>query len=114
MDAELKGIEVERAALDDDDLTVKYALSRQLRFYGIEQLREVTVQRFLFAALEEYLVAVAKDQRAKSVPLRLEYPVAPRGISSTRLASIGRTGGLTGRSTPHGISGVAHSYRECC
>ena len=43
------------------------------------------------------LVAVAEHQRAKAVPLRLEDPARrPSGSSPTRLASIGRTGGLTG------------------
>ena len=42
----------------------------------LEQLGKVAVQRLLVAALDQDLVAVAKDQRAKAIPLRFEDPVA--------------------------------------
>ena len=67
---------------------------------GSSSSGKVAVERFLVAALDQDLVAVAKHQRAKSIPLRLEDPVPPRGNSPTRLASIGKTGGFTGRCIP--------------
>ena len=41
---------------------------------GVEQLGKIAVQRFFIAALDENLVAIAEDQRAKAIPLRFEDP----------------------------------------
>ena len=46
----------------------------QLRAQRLDELGEVAVERLLVAALDEDLVAVAEDQHAKAVPLRLEDP----------------------------------------
>src|SRR5439155_7421072 len=48
---------------------------RQRRPQQIDQLGKIPVQRFLVAALEEDLVAVAENERPKSIPLRLEDPI---------------------------------------
>ena len=44
----------------------------------IDELRKIPVERFLIAALDQNLVAIAKHQRAKSVPLGLENPFSAR------------------------------------
>ena len=46
---------------------------------GVDQLGEVALERLLVAALDVDLVAVAKDERAKAVPLRLEQPAVAVG-----------------------------------
>ena len=45
---------------------------------GLDQFGEIAVQRFFVAALDQDLVAVAKDQRTKPVPLWFENPCSPR------------------------------------
>ena len=51
---------------------------------GFEQLGEIAVQRLLVAALDQDLVSVAKDERAKSIPLRFENPfIARRQFTSS-------------------------------
>ena len=51
----------------------------QLRQQRLDQLGEVAVERLLVAALDQDLVAVAEDERAKAVPLGLEDPAVPGG-----------------------------------
>ena len=75
MKPQLQRVEIEPAVLGDHDLAIEHAAVRQLRAQRLEQLGKVAVQRFLVAALDQDLVAVAEDQRAKSVPLRFEDPV---------------------------------------
>src|ERR1700678_4269074 len=74
MYALLERLEVETARSGDDDLAVEHAALRKLLFEHRDQLGEVTVERFGVAALDQHLVAVAKHQRAKAVPLGLEAP----------------------------------------
>jgi hypothetical protein len=71
---QLKRLEVEPAVAGDDDLTIEHAAAGQLCLQWINQLGEVSIQRFLVAALNEDLVAVAEDERAKAIPLGLEDP----------------------------------------
>ena len=63
----------------DHDLAVEHAALGQLRPERLEQLGEVTVERLFVAALDEDLVAVAEDERAKAVPLGLEDPAFAGG-----------------------------------
>ena len=98
MDAQLERLEVERrrrvAITISPSSTQRAGSCAEQR---LAQLGEVAVERLLVAALEQQLVAVAEDERAKAVPLRLEDPARRRrGARPTRLASIGRTGGFTG------------------
>ena len=74
MNAELQRVEVEAAVGGDDDFAVEHAAGGQLRAERIEQIGEVAVQRLFVAALDQDLVAIAEDQRAKAIPLRLEDP----------------------------------------
>src|SRR5471032_191272 len=74
MDAQQERFEVETAGGGDDDLAVEYAAIGKSCGQRREELREVSVQRLLVAALQQDLVAVAEDERPKAVPLRLELP----------------------------------------
>src|SRR5262245_44327195 len=74
MQSHLQRLEIQRAVLHDHQLAVEHAALRKLRLDRRDQLREVTVEWFLVAALDEHFVAVAKDERAESVPLGLEDP----------------------------------------
>ena len=55
----------------DDDLAVDHAPLGELRPHGVEQLGEVPGEGPLVAAAELDLVAVAEDDAAEAVPLRL-------------------------------------------
>src|SRR6185503_1367307 len=77
MKPELERIEVECAVPCDDDLSIEHASSGQLRGERLEQLRKVAVQRFLIAALDQYFLPVAEDQRPEPIPFRLENPISP-------------------------------------
>ena len=74
MKAQLQRFEIEPAAPGDHDFAVQHATLGQLRAQRIEQFGEVAVERLLVAALDQDLVAVAKNQRAKSIPFRFEDP----------------------------------------
>src|SRR5437762_9206629 len=74
MKAELERIEIETFIASDNNFPVEDALFRQLRFQRIDELGEISIERFLVAALHENFVAVAEDECAESVPLRLEDP----------------------------------------
>ena len=67
----------------------------------LDDLGEVPGQGLAAPAGQLDLVAVAEDDAPEAVPLRLVASCRrPAGISGTLLASIGSTGGMTGRSTP--------------
>src|ERR1700680_3186286 len=74
MNPKLQFLEAEPIALCDNDFAVENASSGQLRIQRLEQLGKVSIQRFRIAALNKDFVPVAEDQRAESVPLRLEDP----------------------------------------
>ena len=97
VDALLQRLEIQAVVGGDDDLAVDHAALRQLCLDRLDQFGEVPGHRPLVAAAELHLVAVAKTYRPEAVPLGLVD--APGGIVRTGLASIGETGGMTGRST---------------
>ena len=101
MQPELERHEIESAFARDHDLAVEHTSLRQLRLERFDQLREIAVERLLVAALDEHLVAVAEDERAKAVPLGLEDPSLARGKLAHAVASMGSTGGCTTNSMPH-------------
>src|SRR5204862_3899598 len=74
MQSHLQGIELETFVADDDDLAVEDAALWQLRLQRWNKLREVAIERSLVATLDVDLVAIAEEERAEAVPLRLEDP----------------------------------------
>ena len=65
MNPELKRFEIETAILCDYDFPIEDTASRELCAQGIDQLGKISVQRFRVAALNQDLVSVAEEQRAK-------------------------------------------------
>ena len=61
---------------DDDHLSIEHTPRGQRSAQWFEQLRKVTVEWFSVAALDENLISIAKHQRAKTIPLGLENPIA--------------------------------------
>lgn len=76
MQAELQSVEVQFVILNDDDLSIEDAAGRQRSAYRVEQLGEVAVQWLFIAALNQDLITIAEQQRAKAIPLRLENPIS--------------------------------------
>ena len=66
-----RAVEVEARRADDDDLAVEHAALGQVGQEGLDELGEVTRERLLVAAAELDLDAVAEDDAAEAVPLRL-------------------------------------------
>src|SRR5213592_4253324 len=109
MDAEQQRLEVEPAGADDDDLTVDDAALGQRRGEGCDELGEVAIHRLLVAALQHDLVAVAKQQRPKAVPLGLELPAVAARQGVRGLGEHGRERRIEGQAhgpilTPGGES----------
>ena len=98
-----------RSPPGDDDLAVDDALLGQVRLDRLDDLGEVAGQRPLVAAAELDLVAVAEDDAAEAVPLGLVETSSPAGGSVAALASIGFTGGITGRSMRVSQAGMRRS-----
>jgi hypothetical protein len=96
MDAQLESAEVEVAVVGDDEFAIKDASLGKLVANGIEHLGEVAVKGFLVAALEEDLVAIAKDEDAKAVPFGLVDPVAFGGDGFDSLGEHGKDGRIDG------------------
>ena len=78
----LERFEVQPAGPHNHDFAIQNAAVRKLRFQRLEQLGIVAGERLLIPALDEDLIAVSEDERAKSVPFRFEYPaVAGRQLT---------------------------------
>jgi len=74
----LERLELETFIARNDDLAVEHTTLGKLRLERIDQLRKVPIERLLISALDENLVAVTEDERAKAVPLGLEDPAIAR------------------------------------
>jgi len=96
VDAQLEGVEVEMAAVGDDEFAVEGALLGQLAAKRVEHFGEVAVKGFLIAALEEDFVAVAKDEYAEAIPLGLVDPVALGGNGVNAFGEHGEDGRVCG------------------
>ena len=83
----------------------------KLRAQRLEQLGEVAVQRFFVAALDQDLVAVAKDERAKPVPLGFEDPVPAGRQFTDALGQHRQERRVHGKI--HTLSYTAHSSCDC-
>src|SRR5688572_6916169 len=104
MHSQLQRIEIERPAAGHDDLAVADTLLRQAGFQWLEQLRKVSIERLLIAALQQELVAVAKQQSSKAVPLRFEDPSAALGQRAHSLGQHRLQGWRYGESHRQSIS----------
>jgi hypothetical protein len=85
----------------DHDLAVEHAARRAAAPAArSSQLGEVAVERLEVAALDVDVAAVAEDERAEAVPLRLVDPAVAVGrqVSGVSFASIGSIGGAIARS----------------
>ena len=103
VDPLLQRLELQLGPGRHEQLAVEHHPLGQLSADCLDDLGEVAGQRFRVAAGELDLVAVAEHQAPKPVPLRLEAEARRlRDTPATDLASIGRTGGMTGRSTCRG------------
>jgi len=78
MKAHLQPFEIQTVGRDDDDLAVDDAAVGQLCEKRLVQFGEVSVERPQVPTLNIEVVATAKHERAKSVPLRLEDPLVTR------------------------------------
>src|SRR5258706_9940297 len=74
MDAQKQRLELEPAIARDHDLAVDDAARRQGSLQRRRELREIAIQGLEVARLDERLLAVAEDEGAEPVPLRLEQP----------------------------------------
>src|SRR5258706_14373507 len=74
MESHLQRLELQGFADRDDDLAVEHAALGELRLERIDQLGEIAIERLLIPALDEDLVAVTEEQRAKAGPLGFEDP----------------------------------------
>ena len=98
--AQLQRVEVEAGRRRDHELAVKNDLLRELLEQRLAQLGEVTQQWLLVAALQVEVVAVAEQDAAEAVPLRLVDEIGPAwACRGSSLASIGSNGGRTGNAT---------------
>src|ERR1700680_2838226 len=74
MESHLERFEFESFIARDDYLAIEHAALGELRFQRIDQLGEVSIERLLISALDENLIAISEDERAKAVPFGLENP----------------------------------------
>src|SRR6266487_6435928 len=79
MNAQQQRLEIESAVANDDDLAVDDASLRQRCEKRRGELGKIAVHRFLVAALQHDLIAIAKNERPESIPLRLEEPAVAGG-----------------------------------
>ena len=75
VNAKLKSVEIETALSHDNDLDIEDTPRRQRDSKGLQQFREVAVERLAIAALNDDVIVVAKDQCPEAVPFRFKYPV---------------------------------------
>src|SRR5215813_7154899 len=76
MKPQLERIEVQAGLSDNHDLSIENAALGSLRKHHLDNFGEIAIQRFIVAALDQNLIAVAKDQGSKSIPFGLVDPVA--------------------------------------
>ena len=79
MEAQLEGVEIQAGVPDDDDLAIEHGPGGEGSQKGRDEFREISIERLLFAALDENLVVIAEDECAEAVPFGLEDPVAGLG-----------------------------------
>src|SRR5919109_1288503 len=98
-----------------DHLAVEHQpLGGQLQ-HLLDHIREVAVHRTTVAALEVYLRAVAKDDRAEAVPLRLEAPAVAGGQLLRRAGELRLDGRRERKGHVRGtLALIAMTIEEAC
>ena len=81
MEPREQGGKVEAGAAGDDELAVEGERTLREREQRLDDLREVAGERALVAAAQVDLAAVAKDEAAEAVPLRLVYGAVERELA---------------------------------
>src|ERR1700722_10631335 len=76
MQPQLQRLKIKPIIFDDNYLSIKHTTCGQSCAQGFQQLRKVTIKWFFVAALDENFISVPKHQCAKTIPLRLENPIA--------------------------------------
>jgi hypothetical protein len=76
---QLQRIEVQPFCGGDDDLAVDHAPGGQRLQQSVVEVGKIAVERALVAALDEDVGVGAEDDRAESVPFRLEQEPVVRG-----------------------------------
>jgi hypothetical protein len=99
MKTKLQFLEVEAVVLYDDDFAIEHTAGGQARAQWIEQLGENRFSGFSSRLWMRISSPSRKINARKPSHFGSKIHVSPAGTSSTRLASIGNTGGFTGRCT---------------
>src|SRR6185295_3468298 len=107
MKPQLQRIEFEPAVSCDHYFSIEHALVSQLCSKRVEQLRKVAIQRFCVAALNEDLIAIAKDKGAEPIPLRFEDPISVDWQFANALGEHRQDGRV------HGKIHASILYRRC-
>src|SRR4030095_6022657 len=79
MNTQLKRVKVECAVLRNHDFAVEHTTRRQLLQQRIDQFWKVSIERLLVTTLNHDFFAIAKNERAKSIPFRFEDPISGPG-----------------------------------
>src|SRR5580704_6555336 len=74
MQSQLQRVEIQSIVFNDDNLSVEHTSRRQSRAQWLNKVRKVAVEWLFVATLDQNLVAIAKHQRPKPVPLGLKNP----------------------------------------
>ena len=86
MKPQLQRLEIQPVLAHDDDFAIEHSSLRKLGLQRFDEFRIVASERLSVPALDEDLLAVAKDQRPEAVPFGLENPpaVARQGVGQLR------------------------------
>src|SRR5258708_37840984 len=104
MNAQLQRIENETSIARNDEFSIEYTFCRKLLSKRIEHFGEVAVQHFFFAALDEDLIAVAKDENTEAIPLWLVEPFSTRRHLVDALSEHGQNGRVDSKVHARGVA----------
>ena len=86
MQPQLQLVKVKALISHDHNLAIQHAPLRQTRSQWIQQLGEISIQRFFISALNQDFIVFSKDQGTKPIPLRFEnpHPAARQFVNALR------------------------------
>jgi hypothetical protein len=90
VEPELERLELEPVGAGNDDFAIEHTPARELRLEGLDEIREVAIQRLLVTTLKEELAPVPEDQHPETVPLGLEDPARSFGDLADALGQHGQ------------------------